>query len=207
MCPTVDEWSAFAAGECEEKAVALYDAHRKACAACEAELATLTAFLSAAPSAAEADDVRWIRSRIDEKFAPPERAPWWKFVLSPGFALAAVAVIAVGIGYQATHPPQPTLTTTGIGELRTANAIEFETEGGEVAVLPKEIRWKAIAAEASYQVEIVGVDGEKLYVTQVADPALGLDAVRQHLPAFAARTVRVTANGAVGELRIRLAPR
>lgn len=207
MCPTVDEWSAFAAGECDGNAAALYEAHRRACAACEAELATLTAFLSAAPSAAEADDVRWIRSRVDEKFAPPERAPWWKFVLSPGFALAAVAVIAVGIGYQATHPPQPTLTTTGIGELRTANAIEFETEGGEVAVLPEEIRWKAIAGAASYQVEIIGVDGEKLHVAQVTVPALRVDGLRQHLPSFAARTVRVTANGVVGELRIRLAPR
>lgn len=207
MCPTVDEWSAFAAGECEGKAVALYDAHRKTCAACEAELATLKAFLAAAPSAAEVDDVRWIRSRVDERFAPVERAPWWKFAFSPGFALAAVAVIAIGVGYQVTHPSQPTLTTTGIGELRTANAIEFETEGGEVAALPEEIRWKAVSGAVTYQIEIIGVDGESLHVTQVSAPAIRVDAVRQHLPAFAARTVRVSAGGAVGELRIRLTPR
>ena len=83
MCPTVDEWSAFVAGECDDNAAALYNAHRGTCAACETELATLKAFLSAAPSSAEAEDVRWIRARVDEKFAVPERSPWWKLVLSP----------------------------------------------------------------------------------------------------------------------------
>lgn len=207
MCPTVDEWTTFAAGNCDDKAAAIYNAHRGTCAACEAELATLSAFLTAAPSAAEADDVRWIRARVEEKFAAPERAPWWKFVLSPGFALAAVAVIGVSIGYQMMHPPQPALSTTGIGELRATSAIEFETDGGEVAALPAEVRWKPVAGAMLYQVDILGVDGEKLYATQVTAPVLRIDTVRQYMPAFAARVVRVTANGVSGELRIRLTSR
>lgn len=207
MCPTVEEWSAFAAGETQASAAALYDAHRKACAACEAELSALQQFLSASPSAAEADDVRWIRARVDEHFAPPQTAPWWKFVMSPSFALAAVAVIAAGIGYRTLNPSQPVLTTTGIGELRATGTIEFETEGGEVSALPEEIRWKAVPGAALYKVEIVGVDGEVLHTAQSTESLLRTDTVQNYLPAHAARIIRVTANGISGELRIRLQPR
>lgn len=158
--------------------------HAKGCPACSAERDLARTFDD--PDDAEdvrSEDVAYVVSKLGSggganaqvvvPFASaraPARARasarWW---------LAAAAMFVAAIGtvttYRSLAPKLP--SRAGKDTLRGA-VVEAEGPLGEVATLPRTLRWSAVEGAASYTVRIKAVDGVVLWEASTPKPSVDL---------------------------------
>jgi len=165
------------------------DAHADRCPACAAER-DLARLFDAAPEEAgvRPEDLSFVVSRLEKTepvrpvspnvvpFARPRRekeeAPRSR---SPLFRLAAAAVLVIGagLGYQTFHSTSPALPTPEAGGVMRGGEVEAVSPLGEVAEIPRQLRWVPVAGAGSYRLRVIAVDGAVLWEGTVpAPPAL-----------------------------------
>jgi hypothetical protein len=164
------------------------DEHAARCPACAAER-DLARLFDEAPDAAgvRPEDLDFVVSRLEETSpvrsapaAPASKAP--NVVAFPGprrvealapaparrspailrFAAAAILVIGAGLGYRAFQSPDP-LPAPEIGGVVRGGEVEALSPAGELAEVPRELRWEPREGAASYRVRITTVDDSVLW--------------------------------------------
>jgi hypothetical protein len=186
----------------EEEMASLSPAERRAlethadrCPACAAER-DLARLFDAAPeeAAVRPEDLSFVVSRLEKAepvrpvspnvvpFAPPrkerkEEAPRSRSLFR--LAAAAVLVIGAGLGYQAFHAPSsnlpalPAPAAPGSAGVMRGSEVEAVAPLGEVAEIPRQLRWVPVAGAGSYRLRITAVDGTVLWAgTAPSPPAL-----------------------------------
>lgn len=165
-CPSTEEWAAYLEQPADAAQRRAFDQHRSTCAACEAEIAMLAAFLNAQPLPDEVADLAYIQSKLSAdtaRLAPP----WWTKLFAPNtfrtwaFAAVALAAVAIGIQYRSGALP-PVAQDTG-GGMRAIPSITGLTPTGDIPEPPKQFSWQPVPAAVSYQLTILAVDGTELY--------------------------------------------
>lgn len=79
------------------------------------------------------------------------------------YAAAAILVIGAGLGYRAIQSPDPILPPPEIGGVVRGGAVEAVSPVGDVAEVPRELRWEQQEGAASYRVRITTVDDTVLW--------------------------------------------
>ena len=168
----------------------MLDEHAARCPACAAER-DLARLFDETPEAAgvRPEDLDFVVSRLREaspvRSAPAVSTPSAPNVVAfPGprpaeappasrqprrrhsllrFAAAAVLVIGAGLGYRAIQSPEPALPAPEIGGAVRGGEVEALSPAGEVAEVPRELRWTHREGAASYRVRITTVDDAVLW--------------------------------------------
>jgi len=177
-CPPPEAFLEAETGDLSAEERRALDAHAERCPACAAER-DLARLFAKAPEEADVrpDDLRFVVSRLEE--SSPARTARSNVVPFPArrrsllrFAAAAVLVIGSWLGYRALNPPEPALPTPEMGEVMRGGEVEALSPMGEVAEIPRDLRWVLRKGAASYRVRITAVDGSVLWEdTTVAPPA------------------------------------
>jgi hypothetical protein len=174
------------------------DEHAARCPACAAER-DLARLFDEAPdeTGVRPEDLDFVVSRLEEtspvRSTPASSAP--NVVVFPGprraepastqprrsgsshsllrFAAAAVLVIGAGLGYRAVQSPDPALPAPEIGDVVRGGEVEAVSPAGELAEVPRELRWAHREGAASYRVRITTVDDSVLWeMTAPASPVV-----------------------------------
>jgi len=165
-CPSTEEWAAYLEQPADSAQRRAFDQHRGTCAACEAEIAMLAAFLDAQPVHDEAADLAYIKSKLSANTGQPA-PPWWTKLFAPNtfrtWAFAAVALVAVAVGIQYRSGTLPPVAQETGGGMRAIPSITGLTPSGDLPEPPKQFSWQPVPAAASYQLTILAVDGTELY--------------------------------------------
>lgn len=168
------------------------DEHAARCPACAAER-DLARLFDEAPDAAgvRPEDLDFVVSRLEETspvrsapapasgspnvvaFPGPRRAQSPEAAPAPAparrspailrFAAAAILVIGAGLGYRAVQSPDPALPDPEIGGVVRGGEVEALSPIGEIAEVPRELRWEPREGAASYRVRITTVDDSVLW--------------------------------------------
>jgi hypothetical protein len=167
------------------------DEHAARCPACAAER-DLARLFDEAPGEAgvRPEDLDFVVSRLEEtapvRSAPASSTP--NVVAFPGprraeavpaassqprrsgsshallrFAAAALLVIGAGLGYRAFQSTDPALPSPEIGGVVRGGEVEAVSPAGELAEVPRELRWAHREGAASYRVRIITVDDSVLW--------------------------------------------
>lgn len=97
--------------------------------------------------------------RAETPSAPPVRR-------SPAilrYAAAAILVIGAGLGYRAVQSPDPALPPPEAGGVVRGGEVEAVSPAGELAEVPRELRWAHREGAASYRVRITTADDSVLW--------------------------------------------
>ncbi|MCX6606878.1 MAG: hypothetical protein NTV52_25300 [Acidobacteria bacterium] len=150
------------------------DPHVEQCAHCTTEIALLREFLAPKLTFAETAAVSQIERRLGKGGPSVRRVNWYR-----GAGVAAIAAaIAVGVWLQnpasRAVPAEDVVRSVSIGSIAPA---------GDLAVVPRLLRWDAVVAASHYRVAIVGVDREPLWQGESVGAELVLPAEAQALMA------------------------
>jgi hypothetical protein len=184
-CPPPE---AFLAEEMEALAIEdrrRLESHAERCPACSAERDLAAAFASDAAVAAPAD-VDWVVARLRGGAASGNPVPRREVETSRSrpwstwgrLAAAAVLVVAAGLAFQRLYPDMPALPPPpgGSDGVVRGGEVELVAPVGEVAAMPRELRWEAVPGASVYRVRLVTVDGTELWETRVSAPRAELPA-------------------------------
>ena len=200
-CPPVEQLAAYADGVLADPEQARLARHCADCPACAAELSLYRQFAAAQVRPEEAADVAWMAERLRPAPVPaverPRRA-WW-MLPAPVWALAGVALVASGLGWQAFRGSMPPVALEeGSSALRSAS-VELLTPAGDLAEAPAEITWKPVDGAVDYEVKVLAVDGVPLASQRTTEPRWAAQPLRQLMQPRRTLLVRVTAFGADGK--------
>lgn len=169
------------------------DEHAGRCPACAAER-DLARLFDAAPEEADVrpEDLGFVVSRLEETspvrpslpnvvpFPAPRRAeaprPRPRSNAFLRFAAAALLVLGAGLGYWAVYSPGPELPEPELGGAMRGSEVETVAPAGDVAEIPRELRWVAVEGASSYRVRITTVDGSVLWEGTALAPFVSLPA-------------------------------
>ena len=201
-CPGVEQLTALKDGSVAFAQAEPLRRHLQSCKLCQAEWRALEEFLTSRPARAEREDVRAIVAQLTPN--PSAAEAWWqRWLALPSFprwagAVAAVLIfVAVGVQYQARRVGslngfQPS------GELRAGRSIEVAPRGN-LADVPQELKWTAVAGAASYKVSVNEVDGTEIWRQESTELTVNLPAaVRQQILPRKTLVITVTALDAAG---------
>ena len=209
-CPGVEQFTALKEGSLAFAQAEPLRQHLQSCQLCRAEWRALEEFLAPSPSSAERTDVQAIVARLQPN--PSGAGAWWqRWLALPSFprwagAMAAVLLlVAVGVQYQARRAGsldgfQPS------GEMRAGQSIRVEPRGN-LAALPRELKWTAVAGAVSYEAALTEVDGTEIWRQESSDLTVNLPAaVRQQILPRKTLVITVTAFGGAGQRLARTEP-
>lgn len=156
--------------------------HADRCPACAAER-DLARMFAAAPEEIEGrrEDVDFVVARLQgsgverRKVAPPvpfrrpSPARWAQ-------RLAAVLLVALGLGLllRMRSDGPPPLPAPAAETVQRGTDLAVVAPRGELAEMPRELRWEAAEGARSYRVAVRGVDGSALWERTVADSSVRL---------------------------------
>lgn len=181
-CLSLRQLEALAADEAADERAA---EHLHGCPHCQAELRLLRAFEDSSPLPEEGAAVSWIAAQLGNKangtaalVGSHER--WWArmFGRMPklGYAVAAVAALAVGLGvYDATKSVEPSLQV-GQGSESTYRSTELRplTPVGDVKQTPSMLKWESAPKASKYAVKVMEVDHTILWSGESFDNSVTL---------------------------------
>lgn len=185
-------------------------AHVTSCARCQAERALAQSFETDDPTPDEGAAVAWIvsetRRRVfgDPPAAQPLASPARWFGL-PRWTSWAGAALAASLGvYLLVGPRVAPPRATDSSPVYRSTGVAVVAPVGDVAAVPLELRWEALAGAARYTVRVREVDGTELWQTTTSQTTVSLpDAVRAAAKPARTLTWRVeavdTAGAPVGE--------
>jgi hypothetical protein len=141
--------------------------HVAGCVRCQTELALFRDVTSAEPSA----DSQWIASELrrrDEKVVPFR--PRITRVL---YAVAAALAIAIGLGTW-MQLREPSLRVPNGTDVYRSARLELVAPAGDLAAPPDALRWKSFAQASRYRVDILEVDGARVWSGETVATAVTL---------------------------------
>lgn len=183
--------------------------HVAHCARCEAETALWEEFRDATPSADEGAAVRWIAAEVARRRAgrpaPARRRSTWRSWLAgwqpPALAAAAVAVVALSIGYLAQDREPAVVAPTGDASLYRSERLEVTGATGDLPTPPTGFSWMAAPGAERYDVVVLEVDRTILWraSTRASSVDLASAVIDQFVPG---KTIlwEVTARGRDGTI-------
>ncbi|MCX6597270.1 MAG: zf-HC2 domain-containing protein [Acidobacteria bacterium] len=201
-CPAIEQLTAYDEGSLPAPELERVRKHCAECPACAAELSLFRQFAQAEVRPEEVADVEWMAERSRPAVKPPApakpRRSWW-MMPAPAWALAGVALVMAGMGWQFNRGGLPQVAMEeGSSTLRSAS-VELLTTSGDLAEGPSEIAWKPVAGAASYQVAVLAVDGAELVKQQITGSQWDAQALRDLMRPRQTLMVRVTAQGPDGK--------
>jgi hypothetical protein len=157
--------------------------HLAACPRCQADLAMLREFESAAALTDEGAAVAWISSHLERRldqiksplgisrrYPPDAIAGWFSRLFGSGSArwlipVATVAVIAAVSVILLHTSKQPQLRADLVSgpTVYRSQAVEVIGPSGELSEAPKDLQWKPYPSAAQYKVSIMEVDRVALW--------------------------------------------
>jgi len=192
-CLTIEELDRWSDRRLPDRVKA--SAHIARCPRCQAELAMLKEFQSAATRPEEAEAVSWITTELErrsDQLGPssastplrPSRSGdslrWWHRFVGPkpvraalGFA-TLLALVAVGLQFRSA--PAPELSSdigSGPWEMRSEELLGLSPTG-ELTRAPAELRWQATRGAARYRVTVMEVDRTELWKTDSSQTSASL---------------------------------
>lgn len=199
-CPSIEQLTAYDEGSLPAPELERIRKHCAECPACAAELSLFRQFAQAEVRPEEAADVDWIAQRLRPAVAPPAkpRRSWW-MMPAPVWALAGVALMMAGLGWQFNRGGLPQVAMEESSSTLRSASVELLTPSGDLAEGPREIIWKPVAGAARYQVAVLAVDGAELVKQQTTRPQWDAQALRDLMRPRQTLMVRVTAQGPEGK--------
>jgi hypothetical protein len=175
--------------------------HLASCPRCQAELAMLKSFESAAPLPGEGAAVAWISSRLDRQLDTikhPVRSraraavqsleprSWMSRIFGQGgfrWALPVAAVAAIAIAsavlLQPAKPPQLQANAGNNPVVYRSQEVAVVSPVGEVQKVPQQLVWQAFSGAAMYKVVIMEIDQTPLWTGDVKESSAVIpDSVR-----------------------------
>lgn len=164
--------------------------HLATCPRCQAELAMLKSFESAAPLPGEGAAVAWISSQLDRQLDTikhPVRSraraavqslepqSWMNRIFGGGFRwalpVAAVAAIAIVSALLLQSPKAPQLQANAGGNNMVYRSQEVVVVGpvGELQKTPQQLEWQAFSGAATYKVVVMEIDQTPLWTSDVKE--------------------------------------
>lgn len=218
-CLSAFELERYLSNRVDEGRRAAILGHLKACPACETEMMLLSEFQRAELRPEEAEAVRWIAARLEQR--SPEifgradaslsrsvATPRWKLIFSiPSPRAAALVfasllvVISAGLFLRRSYEPTLNPNPPAAGEVMRSQAIEILGPVGDLSGAPSELKWQPVRAAAKYEVRLMEVDRSELWKAETESTVLTLPAdVREKL--LPKRTIawEVTARSAAGSV-------
>jgi len=180
QCPTLEVLEKLMEESSSEPEAA---AHVAGCAHCQAEMAMLKSFESAAPTENEGAAVAWIAAQLERnQKAPAAKAtstpvPFWRTLFRvPYMAAAAALVAAIALGVSLYHGEggKPPLGVPNVGVYRNIETIQLKTTG-DLSQPPDQLTWAAVSGASSYVVEVDDVTGDKLWESRSAQNSITVD--------------------------------
>jgi hypothetical protein len=176
-CLSIDALEAAVAGAPSEAA----KLHLKSCPHCQNEVALMSQFLFAEPTATELAAVKQIERNLAAN--PPwatSKTPWWKALFAKPLGQLAMAgvtlMLAFGIFVQS-----PTTTPVDGEDVVRSTAIEAVEPAGDVAQAPTAVRWRAVSKAASYRVQLLDVDDVAIWQSTAPVPQVEVPATARAL--------------------------
>lgn len=195
-CPPPETFLAEELAALTPADLARVEAHAASCAACRAERELARAFDRGVEE--DAHDVDWVVARLrgdaagaaTEPASPsapalPGNAPVPSPVAYPRRRLtpawtrlaAAVALVAgVGLAVFTLHDSSPPLPEPPRGGPVRGGEVTGLIPNGELAEMPRELRWEPVAGAGGYRVRILTVDGTPVWETSLVSPPAALPA-------------------------------
>lgn len=179
-CPPPEDYLRLESGEVTPEERRRLEEHAGRCPACAAERELARAFVAGPEPGEDVDFVvgRLEALRLHETPRPLEfsghRARKKPLVTRWVGSLAALVVLAVGLGLFLRSQQAPPLPEPGRGEVFRGAEIQDLQPAGEFPQVPREFRWSAIAGAASYRVTLRAVDETVLWQESVAEPSARL---------------------------------
>ena len=165
--------------------------HLASCPRCQAELAMLKSFESAAPLPGEGAAVAWISSQLDRQLDTIKRpvrsraraaahnlAPqsWLSRIFGQGgfrwaLPVAAVAAVAIvsAVLLQPAKPPQLQANAGGNPVIYRSQEVVVVGPVGELQKIPQQLEWQAFSGAATYKVAVMEVDQTPLWTGNVKE--------------------------------------
>jgi hypothetical protein len=162
-------------------------AHIARCPRCQAELAMLNEFQSAATRPEDADSVSWITAELERRFdqirvAAPltaprpglrsERSRWVQYLFGPrplrgalGFA-GLLALIAAVLQLRGAQEPELSSDAVSGPVVMRSEELVALSPTGDLKQAPRELRWQATPGAARYLVKVMEVDRTELWKTE-----------------------------------------
>jgi hypothetical protein len=172
--------------------------HLANCPRCQAELAMLKSFESAAPLPGEGAAVTWISSQLDRQLdtikhpvrsraraavQSLERKSWMSRIFGQGgfrwaLPVAAVAAIAIVSALLLQSPKAPQLQANAGGNPVVYRSQEVVVLGpiGELQKIPQQLEWQAFSGAAAYKVVMMEVDQTPLWTGDVKESSTAIPA-------------------------------
>jgi len=193
-CATLEELAELADPSVASPSRTRVAVHVAACKRCEAELALLKEFESAAPRAEEKATVDWIVTRLRRRFrearvVPLEAAPdvkdeeetFWQrlFHLRPASALGfgfatAMVLLAVGVEVRESREPPLHAQVESSTEVYRSTAVQLRGPVGDLDSRPARLEWEPVAAASSYSVQVLEVDRSEVWKAEAAGTSIAL---------------------------------
>lgn len=209
-CPPLERLAELVHGEVAAAERAALEAHAATCPACAAELELARAFDPAAADAEEGAEIERVAASLAgggagarvlafpgrrERRAGAAGSPAWM-----RWAAAALVLLGIGFAFQATRRSlPPDLIGPVDGDVVRGGELEAIAPLGEVAAVPTELAFEAVAGAARYRVELLDVAGKALWSAEVAIPPARLDEATRALlrprASYGWRAVALAADG------------
>lgn len=167
-CLSIDALEAAAAGAPSEAA----KLHLKSCPHCQNEVALMSQFLQAEPTAAELAAVKQIERNLAANppwAAAAPKAPWWKALFAKPLGQLAVAGVTLMLAFGIFVQDRTTVPVDGEDVVRST-AIEAVEPAGDVSQAPATVRWRAVSKAASYRVQLLDVDDVAIWQSTASGP-------------------------------------
>jgi len=174
-CPQPEVFVAAAWDALDADERRLLERHLEDCPACAAERELARSFESPIGNDAPDPDVEWVVAELARaRLAPAARRGRFDW----GWASAAAVVLLAAGGYVALREGPPPLAPPSARPVVLRGAdIELIAPRGDIATVPVELRFAAIAGAARYQVKILGVDDGVLWEQAVPSPPATIPAI------------------------------
>lgn len=147
--------------------------HLASCAHCQTELAMLREFEAATPGPGEAAAVRQIEQKLRSApnwkgAAEPARSGSWfrNFWASPMRGLAFAGLAAMLVVTVMVNRPGPAPVVVTDGDQVRSGVIEGVSPLGDLASPPTRLTWRAVNGAASYDLQLIEVDGTTIWTGQ-----------------------------------------
>lgn len=146
-------------------------AHLDGCARCQAERTLLMEFEAAEPGADEGAVAEWIARETKRRLFPeaepaaPSRASGGWFRL-PAWAVSVAAVVLLASGaYLVLRSPATRVESGEPGNVYRAVGVELTSPLGDLDQAPDVLQWRPMQNAASYDVQVLEVDGTEVWRT------------------------------------------
>jgi hypothetical protein len=156
-------------------------AHLKSCLRCQTELALWQQITKSEPDPGEGAAVQWVVAELQRRRSSQSRsdnpAPYWAWIRSRGFAVAAACLmLVVAVGYVSwEREPGVRGILDGKATYRTRQMTVLGPVG-DVRTPPRELEWVPIAGAAKYEVRLFEVDGNVLWRAVSSTPRVTVPA-------------------------------